>query len=908
MNRWIRTIGIGAAGLAVLVVLIALALPRLIDPNAYRDPITRAVAERTGRTLTLDGDLGLSVFPWLGITVEGASLANAPGFGDEPMLAVRRAEARLRLLPLLAGRLEFGTIVLDGPRLNLARAADGRSNWQDIEARLARPDGPAESAPAAAADGAPGRFSADSLNITGVKIREGRLLWDDRRSGARYALTDWDFSTGRVRLGGSVPVETRFNLSVAAAELDAEVDLEASVQAAPGEGRYAIEDLVLQSRLRSAALFGEAVLPVKLTGAGTWQGSSQTDAPGTVGPLKLEIGPYQTAGQQIDTLVMTVGEGVIDPARSTARLETVEIAGKDLAWAGRRLDSLGLRTAGLVDWGAGRLQFGQVALQAAGIRLAEDAGPVALEAGASVSVNWSRQLVETGAITLKGIGMFEAGAGQGLLNPALAGTLSYDWGRGRIRMDAARLAAEALHLGGGRVLPRPELVADVDGDLGAQRWSLGALRLRAGELLSAQGAATITTANGLRYEGRIETPNVAPRPLLAALKIEPPATAAADTLRSVAVNSAFKGTAEAVALDDLRLDLDGGRMQGRAALRWGGRPQLETDLAIDRLNVDRYLPPAAPDKARPEAAPAEKPASPPQPIPVDVLRRFDLDARLRVGALTLSRIALQDAEIRALLKGGRLDVNPLRAGLFGGQMTSTVTIDAAAEVPTVSLQPAFKGVQLAPLMSRFAGEPYLTGTGNLDLKATTRGADTAQWLRNLDGVLSLDLRNGRIERIDILNQLRRGYAQARAIDPGTAPTGGTEFTEIRSQLALKGPLWRTEDLLLTSPLLRLTGKGQIDAERRKLDFTVLATLLGTGLAHGDRWLEDLVDQPIPIRIEGPWASPGVRPDLKGIAEARARERLEKEKDKLEEKLKTREDELRQKATEKLQERLEKFLR
>lgn len=171
MNRWTRTIAIALAGLLALGALAVIVLPRLIDPNAYRDEIARAVAERTGRALTLDGDLGLSVFPWLGITIEGASLANAPGFGDEPMLAVQRAEARLRLLPLLAGRLEVGTIVLDGPRLNLARAADGRSNWQDIEARLAQPDAAAP-APAETAGGSTGRFSADSLNITGVEIRE----------------------------------------------------------------------------------------------------------------------------------------------------------------------------------------------------------------------------------------------------------------------------------------------------------------------------------------------------------------------------------------------------------------------------------------------------------------------------------------------------------------------------------------------------------------------------------------------------------------------------------------------------------------------------------------------------------------------------------------------------------------
>jgi len=906
MNRWIKVMGWGVLGVLILGGALALILPRVLDPNAYRDDLIRIVSERTGRTLTLDGKLGLSVFPWLGLELNGVTLSNAPGFGDAPMLAVRHARAGVRLWPLLSGRLEFGTIALDGLQLNLARAADGRSNWQDIQERLASsdPQRPATPPPAAEPRATDTRFTLNQLDITGVRIREGRLLWDDRQGSQRYALTNWDLTTGRVRWGGAVPVSSSFTLSMGSPSLDAETTLEAKLEVAPSAGRYGVEDLVLETRLRSAELLGDGVLPLKLSGGGIWQ----ANAPSTLGPVKLEIGPYQTANQRIEALVLAVSEVAVDAAQSKAQLKGVELAGQKLLWAGRGMDGLLIKTEGAVDWGTGQLRLPNFNLEAAGLRLMAGTAPIALTGRSPVVVDWKRHRLEAPALALNVIGKLGTAQGQGLLNPTASGKLSYDWGEGQLALDTLKLSTEQVDLGAGRLLPKTELAADVAGSTSSQRWSLKALRLGAADLFSAQGEADLTTSGqGLSYRGRIETPVFAPRPLLAALKLELPATAAPDTLRSLALNSAFTGTADRIALDSLRLDLDGGRMQGRAALAWGGRPRLETDLTVDRLNVDRYLPPApAPDA---NAAPSPKPAaSKPQPLPLAALRQFDLDARLAVGELTVSRVVMKDAQVRALLKDGRLAVDPLRAGLFGGNLNATVQVDASSETPTLNLRPELKGIQLAPLLTRFAGKAYLTGTGNLNLQAATRGVDGDQWLKNLDGLMALDLRNGRIENIDVVGQLRRSYAQVRALDPGTAPEGGTEFTEIKAGVAMKGPIWRSDDLMLTSPLLRMNGKGQVDVSRQQLDFQVLATLLGTGIASGDRLLDNLIDTPVPIRIDGPWASPSVRPDLKAMAEAKARERLEKEKDKLEEKLKEREDELRQKASEKLQERLEKFLR
>ena len=54
-------------GIVILgVVLLAIAVPLLIDPNDYKDELVQAVKEHTGRELKVEGDISLSVFPWLG--------------------------------------------------------------------------------------------------------------------------------------------------------------------------------------------------------------------------------------------------------------------------------------------------------------------------------------------------------------------------------------------------------------------------------------------------------------------------------------------------------------------------------------------------------------------------------------------------------------------------------------------------------------------------------------------------------------------------------------------------------------------------------------------------------------------------------------------------------------------------
>ena len=73
MSRLLKILGLIVGVVVLLLVVVAVAVTLLFDPNDYKDEITAAVQNATGRQLTLDGDLELAVFPTIRIAVGSAA-------------------------------------------------------------------------------------------------------------------------------------------------------------------------------------------------------------------------------------------------------------------------------------------------------------------------------------------------------------------------------------------------------------------------------------------------------------------------------------------------------------------------------------------------------------------------------------------------------------------------------------------------------------------------------------------------------------------------------------------------------------------------------------------------------------------------------------------------------------------
>lgn len=295
-------------GLLVLVSLGALAayLAFVFDANDYRERLSEAVAEQTGRRLTLSGELKLSVFPWLGIELGAAELGNAPGFSDRPFAALTAAEARVKLLPLLRKEIAVDRVILKGLQLSLERRADGKTNWDDLTERHQADDsgaGPGEPS---------GGGGPAALAVGGIDIQDAVIRWEDEASNARHSLSDVDIRMGQIAPG--VPFDIDLAASFAASEPavqgrftingKASLDLAARQYAlaglraalkASGEGvpggavdAGVMADLALDLAQGTVSVKGLSLKAYEVAVTGALEGSGLPDAAVLRGPVVLE--------------------------------------------------------------------------------------------------------------------------------------------------------------------------------------------------------------------------------------------------------------------------------------------------------------------------------------------------------------------------------------------------------------------------------------------------------------------------------------------------------------------------------------------------------------------------------------------------------------------------------------------
>jgi AsmA protein len=194
------------AAIAFLIVIAIFTLPLFIDPNNFKPEIAAAVKDKTGRDLTLTGDLKLSIFPRLGVSTGKMILGNAAGFQDQPFATLEESDINVKLLPLLTKKIEVSRIVLKGLTLNLEKNQQGVSNWKDLTVS----DATKTTLPPPSANniGIPDEAQALAiLAIDGITLENARINWNDQRSRKHLFIKDLNLNTGKFSYDEPVAVD-----------------------------------------------------------------------------------------------------------------------------------------------------------------------------------------------------------------------------------------------------------------------------------------------------------------------------------------------------------------------------------------------------------------------------------------------------------------------------------------------------------------------------------------------------------------------------------------------------------------------------------------------------------------------------------------------------------------------------
>ncbi len=249
----VKKILIGFGVLLVLLIAGALAAPSLIDWNSYKGRIAAEARESTGRELTIDGDISLSLLWSPTLSVSNVRFANIDGGRPPDMATLESLDVRLAFTPLdwFDGSFQVARIDLVRPTIVLERLADGRANWEFGQL-------------ATTADtGASGGGS--EIRLDDIRITDGTLIYRDAEAGTEQSIDAVNAELGAASLRGpfradgslsyqGVPVLFRLaagGLSEGApASLNAEIVLAKTDTALKFVGTVATEpDLSVKGRL-----------------------------------------------------------------------------------------------------------------------------------------------------------------------------------------------------------------------------------------------------------------------------------------------------------------------------------------------------------------------------------------------------------------------------------------------------------------------------------------------------------------------------------------------------------------------------------------------------------------------------------------------------------------------------------
>jgi AsmA protein len=338
-----------------------------------------------------------------------------------------------------------------------------------------------------------------------------------------------------------------------------------------------------------------------------------------------------------------------------------------------------------------------------------------------------------------------------------------------------------------------------------------------------------------------------------------------------ALKSRLTATADALKLANVDLKLDDSRLTGALDLRHFAQPALRFDLALDKIDLDRYLgsdkpaaKPAAPTPGAAAAAPVE--------LPLSTLRGLDVNGKLRAQELKALGLRSHDTQVQINAKNGLITLGPNSAKLYGGRYRGETVLDVRGKQPQLRLDERLEQVDVGPLLKDMQLFDNYTGTGNIALKLSAQGFDAQQIKRSLNGNADIAFRDGKIEGLDLVKLVQQARAlydasRGKPVSVAAKENDVTAFKSLTAKVLVTNGIARNDDLVLDGPNLRATGRGSADLARETLDYKLKVTVAEGAERRGTT---------VPVIVGCSFAKPCYSVDFGELLKKQVEKQLEKE--------------------------------
>ncbi len=381
------------------------------------------------------------------------------------------------------------------------------------------------------------------------------------------------------------------------------------------------------------------------------------------------------------------------------------------------------------------------------------------------------------------------------------------------------------------------------------------------ELTLKLAGSTTDPAVSQAFDIQLAVSPFSPKKVMAALDIPFPVQSKDPAvLEKVSLKGQIKGNPNSVSVSSGVLVLDDSTLNFTMSAKEFSKPNLAFDLQLDAIDVDRYLPKTSDKKSEGKAETATA-AADKKPIDYSPLRKLVMDGKVKAGRIRAGGATVTDLIVHVIARNGIITVDPMDLKLYQGMVDSKLVVNVQKNEPVTAVTLLADNIQAGPMITDAAKKELIEGTLKSDLNITVAGDTPDRIKQTLNGKGQLLFTDGAIIGIDLAGSVRNvksklGLAEQSAEKPRT------DFAELKIPFTAKNGLVTIDGTSLTSPLLRVLMSGKVNLPDELLDVRVEPKFVATLKGQGDTKQRSGVM--VPVLITGSFASPKIRPDLKGL--------------------------------------------
>lgn len=261
MKAFGKILGLVFLGLLLIIVALGFALTHLFDPNDYKEEIRQIARDKAHIELTLNGDIGWSLFPWLGLELHEAGVATLTN-PTQPFADLQMLGLSVRVLPLLRREVQMSDVRVEGLNLRLNRDKNGHGNWEDIGKNLPdeTPDAAAPAPAEPVAEAKPEKPPQPiRLDIDSLTINNARVEYNDEQTGKQLSAESIQLSAGAIHEGANIPLKLTAFLGSNQPVMRLKTELNGNLRIQRALKRYQFEDMRLSGEATGEPLQGKTL-------------------------------------------------------------------------------------------------------------------------------------------------------------------------------------------------------------------------------------------------------------------------------------------------------------------------------------------------------------------------------------------------------------------------------------------------------------------------------------------------------------------------------------------------------------------------------------------------------------------------------------------------------------------------